>query len=168
MCGLASLTTRFVSWMSDLSLVEMSWGLRQAPTDRAGAHVLNTQELQALISWHFPNLVCISRLLFSQFSERHNVQTLDVGWLSDAHGSISCLRDFSTAEFPLSHFSVSGSETLLQLRDACSQTSSHPAALSSTATPMIPWYPCCGLLSTKTHSSYTDVSKPSPLAEARK
>ena len=33
---------------------------------------------------------------------------------------------------------------------------------------MIPWYPCCGLLRTKTHGSHTDVSKPSPLAVARK
>ena len=54
------------------------------------------------------------------------------------------------------------------LKVACSQTSSPPPAMSSTATPMIPWYPCCGFLSTKTHGSQTDVSNPSPLAAARK
>ena len=32
---------------------------------------------------------------------------------------------------------------------ACSQTSSPPPALSSTATPMIPWYLCCEPLSTR-------------------
>ena len=54
------------------------------------------------------------------------------------------------------------------LEIACSQTSSPPPAMSSTATPMIPWFPCCGLLSTRTHGSKTDVSNPSPLAVARK
>ena len=40
--------------------------------------------------------------------------------------------------------------------------------MSSTATPITPWYPCCGVLSTETHGSSTDVSKPSALAVARK
>ena len=51
---------------------------------------------------------------------------------------------------------------------ACSQTSSPPPAMSSTATPTVPWYPCCGLLSTNTYGSNTDESKPSLLAVGRK
>ena len=58
----------------------------------------------------------MSRLLLSQFPERHKVQALDTGWLPDAHGSISCFSDLSTAEFLLSHFPVSEGEMHFKLR----------------------------------------------------
>ena len=54
------------------------------------------------------------------------------------------------------------------LETACSQTSSPPPAISSTATPAMPWYFCCVFLKTKTHGSKTDASNPRPLAAARK
>ena len=86
--------------------------------------------------------------------------------LSNAHGSICCLHDLSTTEFLLSQ--CPNVKRFFSSETACSQTSSPPPAMSSTATPMIPWYLCCEPLSTKTHGSKTDVSKPSPLAVARK
>ena len=76
----------------------------------------NTQDLQTLISWHFLTSFCYHDCS-PRFPEGLNVQTLYVDWLPDAHGSISCLRDFSTAELPFSHILVSESEALFKLGD---------------------------------------------------
>ena len=59
---------------------------------------LVSTDLMATFSISF----CISRLFLPHFSERHKVQTLEKGKLSNAHGSICCLYDLSATEFPLS------------------------------------------------------------------
>ena len=68
---------------------------------------------------------------------------------------------FSTSQCPKE-------KRFFSLEIDCSQTSSPPPAMSSTATPMIPWYLCWELFSTKTHVSKTGRSKPGPLAVAKK
>ena len=70
--------------------------------------------------------------------------------------------------FPFSTSQRPNVKRFFFLESACFQTSSPPPAISSTATPMMPWYFCSVLLKTKTHGSKTHVSNPRPLAAARK
>ena len=68
--------------------------------------------------WHHCNFLQSRlhlRIVPSSFSEEHKVQTLDIGRLSNAHGSICCLHDLSATEFLLHHFPMPESETFLQI-----------------------------------------------------
>ena len=82
----------------------------------------------------------------------------DVGWLPAAHGSICCLCDLSTSEFPLSHFPVSEGETLLELCDGpfpnFVSSTGHAVYSHSNDAVVLRW----GLRNTSTQGSNTDVS----------
>ena len=109
----------------------------------------------------------ISRLFLSQFPERAQSPDSWAGCPTRMDPSAACTTSrlqnftFPTCQCP-------NVKRCFNLAIACSQTSSPPPAISSTATPTMPWYFCCVFLKTRTHGPKTDVSNPRRLAVARK
>ena len=83
---------------------------------------------------NFFSFVCISRLFLPHFSERHDIQTLEIDRLSNTHGPICCLYNLSATEFPLSTSQLPNVKHFFSSEIACSQTSSPPPAMSLLAT----------------------------------
>ena len=133
---------------------------RSGRLSRAGAP---STDLMATFSFYFASPDC-SCLIFPRGTESRFLQA---GCPTRTDPSAACTSS-RLQNFPFPTSQCPNVKRFFSLEIDCSQTSSPPPAMSSTATPTMPWYLCCEPLSTKTHGSKTDVSKPSLLAAARK
>ena len=149
--------------MSDsrLDRLDVSVPHKQVLTGQVGFHALNTQELRALISWQlFQSRSHLSIVLSSFFRRAPSPDSWE-GCPTRMDPSAACTTSrLQNLPFPTSQGPKV--KRCFNLEIACSQTSSPPPVMSSTATPTI------HTTSTKTHGSKTDVSKPRRLAVARK